>query len=435
MNTKKMTAIRFGPSSRWRLPGPLRWGRRSSIRGAAAMAISLAMLSGCNLLTPIVNPLTSAVLAIDSATEQITAASGSWQTVLQDTVKQLTADAQSTVRNEIQTLLDNSIAAVQVGVMCTTDFVGRRVLTVLQEIKAELLGRPAPTPVPFVCSSSPLAIEFDAWQQSRVPIVSLTGFDLKVPLQVSLVQTGGTTAVPNVLATVSPYQVTINLGATGLHLTPQTQRITVSTVSTAAQPSVELTAINVVQPQPKICQEKDLPPNIPGPISLVPLTRGIGDGEFDGNGPHIKATFVILPVGGGLNYIVTMSAKETNGGATEFRGIGSGTLSLNPPLASGLRILSVNGTLESDVEYTDNNTTNDLIPSNGGPISQFLFVGDTDGDDFGKTRLLSANFRPLGLHVVETLNCVSRSEAQRLVASGKMVTPALIKHLQEALKQ
>jgi hypothetical protein len=126
---------------------------------------------------PLVDPLNSLVSAIDGAVAQITAASGSWQTVLQDTLKQLTADAQSIVRNEIQTLLSNSIVAVQVGAMCTTDFVGHRVVTVLQEIKAKLLGGSPPIEVPFLCSSGPLAVEFAAWQQSRVPVITLTGFD------------------------------------------------------------------------------------------------------------------------------------------------------------------------------------------------------------------------------------------------------------------
>src|SRR5262249_24763593 len=154
-----------------------------------------------------------AVATIDNAITQINAISGSWQSVLQDTLRKLTSDAQSTVRNEIQTLLQNSIAAAQVGAMCTVDFVGHRVVTALEAIKNQLLVRPAPAATPLVCSSAPSAIEFAAWQQNRIPVVTLTGFDLTVPLRVTHVQTEGSAVVANVLAEVSPYQATINLGA------------------------------------------------------------------------------------------------------------------------------------------------------------------------------------------------------------------------------
>jgi hypothetical protein len=405
---------------------------RSRKGPAVAMALAMVLGAACNfdsVTRPLVDPLNSMVSAIDGAVAQITAASGSWQTVLQDTLKQLTADAQSTVRNEIQTLLSNSIAAVQVGVMCTTDFVGHRVVTVLQEIKAKLLGGSPPIAVPFVCSSSPLAVEFAAWQQSRVPVITLTGFDLKLPLTVHHVETTGTTVVPDVVAEVSPYQATINLGATGLKLTERSQRIV---VSTTAQPVIELTAINIVQPQPKICEERDLPPNTPAAISFLPENHIAGDKEFGGHGPHITASLVILPVQGSLTYVFTMIARETGGDHTEVRGMTSGTLQLNPPLPSGMRILSVNGQLESDVEYIDRNHDNDTLPANGGPVREFVFIGDTDGDDVGRTRLLRASFNPLGLHAVEVGNCVTRSQARSLLADGRGVTSALVAHLQAA---
>src|SRR5215468_9799142 len=105
--------------------------------------------SGCHLdkvLDPVVDPVKAAVSTLDDAIQKITAASGSWQSVLQSSLSKLTADAQSTVRNEVQTLLNNTIATVQVSAMCTVDFVGHRVIQALQEIKAELLGGPPPAP-------------------------------------------------------------------------------------------------------------------------------------------------------------------------------------------------------------------------------------------------------------------------------------------------
>lgn len=408
--------------------------RKGQLRAVVAVMLGALPCTACDLgsvLHPTVDPINNAVATLDQAISRITAISDSWQTVLQDSLKQLTADAQSTVRIELQSLLDHATASAQVGAMCTADFVGRRVVSALEAIKAELLGRQAPTPSPFVCKSTPLAVEFEAWQQSRIPIVELTGFDLKTPLQVQLVQTTGTSMVPDVLANVSAYQATINLGATGLHLTPQSQRIV---VSTTAQPPIELTAINVVQPQPKICKEQDLMVEL-GSIGFRPGDHLRGDREYNGHGPHITAGITIVPVGSRLNYEVFMSAVETTSDWTTVQGSGRGELSISPAVPDDRRIVSIIGSTVSNVDYVDRNKDDDHVsPTNGGPVSEFVFTGDTDGDDVGRTQLVRATFNRVGLHVVETQNCVAASEAKALLESATDLTPQLSAHLQEALK-
>lgn len=401
-----------------------------SKRRVVALIAGLLISAGClPKLDPVVNTGNAAVAAIDGAIEQITAISGSWQSVLQDTIGKLTSDAQSTVRNEIQTLLQNSIAAVQVGAMCTVDFVGQRVVTALEAIKNKLLGKPAPPPSPLICSSAPSAIEFAAWQQNRVPVVTLTGFDLNVPLQVTHVQTTGRSVVSSALARVSPYQATINLGTTGLRLTPQSQRLEVDTTGSAA---VQLSAINVVQPQPPICQESDRTVT-PGTVSFVPRSHTRGDREYSGNGPRVTAHVDLFANGTQLGYHVSMTAAETRSDFTTVTGTGNGTLSVNPPLPAGLRIVSISGPTASDALYTDQDNTDDHVaPTNGGPIREFVFVGDTDGDDVGRTRMLSASFHPINLHVVQTINCVTRAEANRL-RSDRTITPDLARHLRDVL--
>jgi hypothetical protein len=68
-------------------------------------------------------------------------------------------------------------------------------------------------------------------------------------------------------------------------------------------------------------------------------------------------------------------------------------------------------------------------PTNGGPVSEFRFVGDTDGDDVGRTRMTAATFNAIGLHVVETQNCVTRAEAKSLISTSVHVTPGMLVHL------
>lgn len=75
-----------------------------------------------------------------------------------------------------------------------------------------------------------------------------------------------------------------------------------------------------------------------------------------------------------------------------------------------------------------------VSPNNGGPVREFVVIGDTSGDDFGKTGIKSVSFNTVGLHIKETSNCVTKAEAKTLIASGK-VTPELAQHLQAALKK
>lgn len=156
---------------------------------------------------------------------------------------------------------------------------------------------------------------------------------------------------------------------------------------------------------------------------------------IDGNGPHVQIAFQMFPVGAELRYLMTIIATETRPDNTEFRGFGGGTLSLNPPLPAGFTIVSVNGATASSADYTDQDTKDDHVsPNNGGPVREFVVVGDTPSSDFGKTGIKSVSFNTVGLHLRETGNCVTRTEARSLIASGK-VTPELVQHLQAALKR
>src|SRR4051812_25168946 len=87
--------------------------RRAAMAHVVAGALALAATSSCGAVGPIVNSVNNVADTIDKAIAQINAVSSSWQTVLKDTVGQITDGAQSTIRNEIQTLLDNSVGMIE----------------------------------------------------------------------------------------------------------------------------------------------------------------------------------------------------------------------------------------------------------------------------------------------------------------------------------
>jgi hypothetical protein len=404
-----------------------------------AWAAVTLLVGACNLgalIDPIVNTAQSAIDQIDEAVAQLNNQSTSWQQVLQDLEGKLVGDAQSTIRTEVQTLLTNSIASVQVGAMCSVDFVGQRVKQALLALKAKLLGQTPPVPQPVICVASPLFVEFEAWQQRRIPVVTFTGFDLKAPLQVKLVETNRTVDATASLAGVSQYQATLNMGTTGgVPLTAQSLRMVVSangspTCSQLNDPACS--TITIVH-LPKICRESDRPVT-PASIGFVPPNHPTGDKDYSGNGPHVFARVSLQASGQSVSYQVFMRARETKSDWTTVEGSGGGTLSLIPPLPAGLKILSINGPTMSEVTYTDQNHTDDFeSPSNGGPVRKFAFVGDTSGDDVGRTRLKEASFNPLSLHVVETVDCVTATEARSMMASPTHLSPTLLEHLRREL--
>jgi hypothetical protein len=346
----------------------------------------------------------SAVGTLKVAIAKVTATPSSWPAVLQEALGKLNAPEQSTQRDAVRALLEGAQAAQRAGTLCTVELIGGRVLTHLESLKDRLLGEPPTTPTPFVCGTNPLSVEFAKWQAGQVPSVKLIGFGLVEPLRVQLVQTTG----PSVAGFTSPgaggFQASIDLGPAGVRLTTASQRIL---VVTSAQPPVEIAVINVVQPQPKICQERDLTVQLVGTVNLVPTLRR-GDSEFNGHGPRIIARLELLPAGSQVNYVVTMTATETIADFTTLSGTRTGALTVSPAVPANHRITRLNGTTVSTVDFTDRSHAQDFIRPVTGPVSEFVFTGDIDGLDVGRTQLHAVKFRSIGIHVIETGSCVTR---------------------------
>ena len=109
------------------------------------------MISGCSIgdkidkaTDKVSDVADDTVASLDGAIDALDRNSSSWQAILQDTTQQLTADAQSTVRNEISDLLNRSVAATGTELRSNTAFIGARVRQALVRNRARLLHQPIP---------------------------------------------------------------------------------------------------------------------------------------------------------------------------------------------------------------------------------------------------------------------------------------------------
>lgn len=347
----------------------------------------------------------SAVGTLKVAITSITATPSSWPTVLQEALGKLNAPGQDAQRNAVRALIEGAQAAQRAGTLCTNELIGGRVLTHLEALKDRLLGEPPAAPTPFVCGTNPLSVELAKWQIGQVPSVRLIGFDLVEPLRVQLVQTTGSSVAGLTSPGAGGFQATVDLGPNGVRLTTASQRIL---VVTSAQPPVEIAVINVVQPQPKICQERDLTVQLVGTVNLIPAHTGRGDREFEGHGPRIIARLELLPAGSQVNFVATMTATETISDFTTLSGTRTGGLTVSPAVPANHRVTRINGTTVSTVDFTDRSHAEDFIRPPTGPVSEFHFIGDTPSVDAGRTQLVGVKFRSIGIHVIETGNCVTR---------------------------
>ncbi len=410
-----------------------RSSRHTTLRRIAPL-FCLSILAGLNtgasclggLPDAATNAVTDATLSIDNAVSQIQASSSSWQTALTQLEANLSKDAQTTLSNEVGTLIQGSIGVANAGIFCTVDFIGVRVIQALGRLKAELLGQAAPSDLsPATCEVAPAAIDFALYQENRIGTVNLYGYDLDAPMALKLVTGAVTTDVTADITRPSHYQITINLGSNGVKLTAQSQRLDL--VATA-DPTHPVSSIAVVQPVTPVCEVKTLPPVALAKISFQPPKVGNGDNDFAGHGPAIRATEDLSISAGVVHSSLFMDAKETQGDWTEVEGTRTGIVYSPDP---GWSVTTIAGPLHSEYSYTDSNHTDDVFSPGSGPVDNFDFVGDTGDDDVGRTGV-TVTFKPLSVTVTQVGNCVTQTAAQMLIKQN-LLKPETLERLKPLL--
>lgn len=404
--------------------------RLTGIRRSLLILVPLMsiLLSGCgigdkidNLTDKVSDVAGDTVASLNSAIDTLERNSSSWQSVLQDTTKQLTKDAQSTVRNEVSDLLNRSVAATGTELRCDADFIGARVRQALVRIRARLLNQPIPPVEPALCHVVPPAVDM-ALDPSRRNKLEFFGYDFDTtPIKVSLQDQSRTLDVSTSLDRPTHYHMTLNLGANGVPVSAASNRLTLEWQQRL------ISSIAVIQPATPVCEEKlDTYARDVGLTYNPPHTRG--DKEYSAHGPEVWATARWIMDATSVSVRLWMKAKETRSDWTTAEGVLVKPYYTAPP---GWRIESVvGGDVESSAHYIDVDHNDDRQGSGpNGPVKEFNFRGDHKGDDAGSYTGADVTFNPLVVKLVKVANCAPASAVKTLQVKG-LIAPATVNRLQ-----
>ncbi len=369
------------------------------------------------------------VATIDGAIDALDRNSASWQTVLQDLTKQLTADAQSTIRNEISDLLNRSVAATGVEMRCDLDFIGARVRQALVRIRAHLLNEPEPPAEPALCHVVPAAVDM-ALDANRRNKIEIFGYDFDTtPIKVKLHDKSRTIDASKHLNMLTHYHMTLNLGGNGVPLTNVSNRLTLEWENDP------ISSIAVIQPATPVCKEeiKTVPPS--AEITFTPQHTQ-GDKEFFGFGPEIWATAEWIKEDKQVKFKLWMKALQTKPDiALPFAKSKPPTKAEGTHLISyykapsGWRIESIESDTKSSAHYVDTDHNEDRQGAGpNGPVKEFVFRGDKKGDDAGSYTGVDVRFNPLVVKLVQEDDCAPASAVKSLRDIGQLA-PATIKRL------
>lgn len=396
--------------------------RRPRTRASWGSLLLVTMLTtGCGALQSIretAEDVTGATVStLNGAIDALERNSASWQTVLQDAMAELTEDAQSTVRNELSTLLARSVAATGTELRCNIDFIGTRVRQALQRIRARLLGQELPPPEPALCAVVPPAIDM-ALEPERRNRLEFFGYDFDTtPITVRLHDQTSTIDVSSHLDRLTHYHMTLNLGANGVPLSSASNRITLE------WEGEQISSIPVIQPVTPVCREQTVEYARTTYLSFTPPHTGMGDREYAGHGPEVWATARWELVGDQVSVRLWMKAQETRSDWTTAEGVRVEPYYTAPP---GWRIERVVGDVESSAHYVDTDHNLDRVGGGpSGPVKEFVFRGDRRGDDAGTYTGVDVYFNPLTVELVEVGDCTSPSALRALEAAGALAPSTL----------
>lgn len=394
-------------------------------RGVLPILLAV-IVAGCgiaekiqDLTTRVEDLTTQTVNVLDDAIAALETQSAAWQSILQEAQARLTADAQSTIRNELANLVSRSVAQAGIEFRCNADFIGARVRQHLIRIKAGLLGQPAPPVEPALCQVVPVAVD-RALVPGRLTHVEFYGYDFTAAanLAVFLERTGGTRVnVTDKLDRPTHYAMTLKFGPTGVQLDAASNRFVLE------WDNRQISTIAVIQPATPVCQSRLVTLPTTRVTFAPPHTRGNAD--FSGNGPRVTAMVTLVTTAQEFRARVYMRARETEHDWTTAEGMREFPLFVPDP---GWRIERVVGNQVSTHSYTDGDHAMDSFDQgSGGPVRRLDFVGDTRGNEAGTRTQVEATFNPLRVELVQTADCVAAGAVRVLQDRGLLSGPARLR--------
>lgn len=395
---------------------------------AGLLALSMT-LNGCDpgaLIDKATNSANNAIQdasdEIDVAISQLQNTSASWQQVLQNLEGKLVGDAKDLIGNDIQNLITRSVNHAGVEFRCDADFINQRIVEALIAIKAKLLGQTPPPLQPRFCSAIPELVDMKL-VPSDVRAVTFYGFNFDTPenrdnFQLKLESIGG--AVQDVTRAISiptAYAMTLALGPSGVPVNNNSARLLlywrdklVSTVS-----------VIPVQPVVKVCQSSvDNKPMQPiGPL-LPPRTRG--DSDFSGHGPTIFTSASLTNTPTDVTLRLYFHAKETKSDWTTVGGSMSTVIYRAPAGHAIDKVASATSAKVGPQDVSGTSSPKVFQLGGGGLLNRLEVIGDTDGDDVGRTGIKRVMLNPLQVIIHEVGDCVPPLPLSQLLGTRFLST-------------
>jgi hypothetical protein len=186
--------------------------------------------------------------ALENAIAALDQNSAGWQTTITNLEKDLVANGQSTLANEVQSLANRAIAITGAELRCNIDFIGQRVSQGLRRILARLKGQPVPPLIPGYCTVDPPEIQVALINQGRLTSLNYYGYDMfdrdAGDTQMKLFlrdRDGREEDVSFALALPTHYLMTARLADDRIHFTDRSDKLIVRWAQTV------LSTINIIQ--------------------------------------------------------------------------------------------------------------------------------------------------------------------------------------------
>lgn len=371
-----------------------------------AIVFSFSLTSGCIDIPDPKLPQTVqiAVNALEEAITKLGTESSNWQQILQETISKLTDDSQSTVRNEVSNTLNRAIAAAGSNTICVIDSIRDMVKEDLLRIISRLKKKPYDGPEPKLCEVVPPAIDMSL-DPNRRNLLEFFGYNLDATsISATLVNSNAKIDVTSYLAKQTHYHITLNLSASGIQLSPNSNKLQLKYKDKV------ISEVQVLQPQTPLCQTQVREASQEKIKYLPPLRKS--DREFDRNGPNVFVSVDWINKSTKIECQIYMRASETNGYDSLAYGEKITTVFTPDP---GWKIDQIIGATHTKMFYTDTNDNLDIFDmGSGGPVRKFEIMGDGPGDDIERHTGVTVYFNSLRVVLKQTGNCISPSMVRTL---------------------
>jgi len=162
--------------------------------GGVILVVCALTMQGSSCLPNLNEPVDKVTDTFNNAIAALGSESTGWRGTLQQLEQDLVQQGQSTLANQVQSVLNRGIAAAGLEIKCSVAFLKAQLREEIQAILAVYLHKPVPQPLPHFCSYDPSTVDLRITGSNRLPL-NVYGFNLSNSnVTVAVVDTAGARA-------------------------------------------------------------------------------------------------------------------------------------------------------------------------------------------------------------------------------------------------